>query len=96
MIAVGVILIILGVVFGIVGLVEYINTDEELRGSLAIFSGLILALGMVLIWTQPKDNDDDKEYTIECSDYKIINQSQMTITGKDTVSYKKYVIKYKK
>lgn len=93
---VGIILVIIGVVFCIVGAVNFAKTDEALGGILAIFSGIVLALGLALIWTQPKNNDDDKEYTIECSDYKIINQSQMTITGEDTVVYKKYIIKYKK
>ena len=88
---IGIILVIIGVVFCIVGVIQFAKPN-----SLAILSGLVLALGLALILTQPKNNDDDKEYTIECSDYKIINQSQMTITGEDTVMYKKYIIKYKK
>lgn len=96
MMIIGIILLVLGTVFGIIGAFNFVKTDDAVGGSLAMFSGILLAFGLALIWTQPKNNDDDKEYTIDCSDYKIINQSQMTITGEDTVVYKKYIIKYKK
>lgn len=96
MMIIGIILLVLGIVFSIIGAFDFVKTDKGLGGGLVVFSGIVLALGMVLIFAPPKNNDDDKEYTIECSDYKIINQSQMTITGEDTVVYKKYIIKYKK
>ena len=96
MMIIGIILLVLGTVFCIILAFNLFKIDEVMEGGLVVFSGIALALGMALIWAQPKNNDDDKEYTIECSDYKIINQPQMTITGEDTVVYIKYIIKYKK
>ena len=97
--AVGAFFIVLAFILGIIAVIYILDDEWELAGINVIMCFLLIAAGILIIRksdSHKNEKEDDEYVTVVTSDYKVLDQSQMYITGEDTVVYKKYIIKYKK
>ena len=93
----GAFLLIVAIIIGIIGLIYAIKGDADIAFGLIGFCLFLTIAGLVFVYTDSKDEKEDDEYvTVVTSDYKVLDQTQMTITDGDTVIHKRYIIKYKK
>ena len=93
----GAVLLIVAIIVGIIGLIYAIKGDADIAfGCVGLCLFLVIG-GLIFVYTDSNNEKEDDEYvTVVTSDYKVLDQSQMYITGEDTVVYEKYIIKYKK
>lgn len=97
--AVGAFLIVVAFVLGIITIIHMLKDDWDLALLNMLLCLLLVVIGVLTIrtyGTYKNEKEDDDYVTIVTSDYKVLDQSQIYITGEDTVVYKKYIIKYKK
>ena len=96
--AVGAFLIVVAFILVIISIIYMLKDEWGLAIINILLCLLLVVTGILAIRTYDshKDEKDDEYVTVVTSDYKVLDQTQMYITGEDTVVYKKYIIKYKK
>jgi hypothetical protein len=94
---IGTFLILLAFILVIISVINMIEGEWGYATVALIVAIVAAGFGVWFIKSDERNEKEDDEYvTIVTSDYKVLDQTQMTITDGDTVVYKKYIIKYKK